>query len=601
MIKLAAFYIPGGRLPKTFGKGHKEITINFGGKNLYHLTDGEITSIVQNQFYIDDLFSDTISLVSCIVGTNGSGKTTLLNEISNGYHFRYVLEDENGEPKLTDNLEHIHRIHYTPYLNYRTFDAVRNNAKDLSKLAVITLDNHGDSGQLSEFLDAHNSENMKRWIEFNNFYENQDFLKIPLPIFHNIEIELTHFEIDIHKPDTFHNTSYQLRPAITQLFNKMQSEQEAREIAAGEGKDLTMEEATEISNLIRFEYDLYENALGKFVLALERAGNHYLEEGYIPDDFEQQIDQLEVRYGLQWFFENAGVFSGEEKYSFSRHLMMFEMIDYLISIHNVDSITDNWRKIKVDNKQALTILSLYNSFNNSFINEWLGYVAAPMFKLSPDIVISSGEQAFLNLFSTLFNHAENIRNGVDRDYHSSDSLSKIKSDIFLLLDEADNAFHPQWKKEYVLYLREILPIVFKGYNIQIIITSHDPLTLSDFPKNNVVFLEKVGETTIIGNANGKKTFGANIAELLKDSFFMSDGQIGSFATQIIDQVIDRVDGGFGEMENVDQIQRIIQSIDEPIIRFKLAEMLSEALGSGDFEQQLIDQEIKRLTERKGKI
>lgn len=601
MIKVAAFYIPKGRLAYIFGEGHDEITLNFGGSNLYKFVSGELEQITSNKVFVDDLFSDRISLLSCLVGSNGSGKTTLLNEISNGYHFKYVLEDDNGSFEVVDNLEHIHRIYYTPYLNYRIPDSVRNNAKDLSKLTMIELDNHGDSGLLTEFLEAHHSETIKRWIEFNDFYSMQEVSSITLPTFSYVDIKLQHFEHNVDKPDKFHNTSYQLRPAITHLFEKLKQEQEAKEGTAGQGRELTHEEAISISNLIRFEYDMYETGLGKFVTILERAGNRYLDKGYINGDYEEMFGQMGFRQSLQWFLEHAGVFSGDEKYSFQEHLMLFELFDFILSLVNNETMTDNWRIIRVTNAEALVIMKLYNKFNLSFVSDWLGYVAKPMFSFSPDMIISSGEQAFLNLFSLLYNHAENIRTGIDIDRYSFDTISKINEDILLLIDEGDSGFHPQWKKEYVMYLREITPIIFKGFNIQIIITSHDPLTLSDFAKNNVVFLQKADNITVIGSSVDKRTFGANIADLLRDTFFMNDGQIGSFAAKVIDNIIEEISDENLTVENANNIQRQIQCIDEPIIRFKLAEMLSDSLGNREFEIKLIDEEIEHLKNRKDRI
>jgi hypothetical protein len=126
--------------------------------------------------------------------------------------------------------------------------------------------------------------------------------------------------------------------------------------------------------------------------------------------------------------------------------------------------------------------------------------------------------------------------------------------------------------------------------VQIIITSHDPLTLSDIPKNNIVFLEKTNQITKVANSYHKRTLGANISDLLKDSFFMEDGQMGSFISNEIDQIIDDIKQGQLSIEKKKRIERIIFCIDEPIIRFKLAEMLSATLENKEFEIEIIDDE-----------
>lgn len=67
--------------------------------------------------------------------------------------------------------------------------------------------------------------------------------------------------------------------------------------------------------------------------------------------------------------------------------------------------------------------------------------------------------------------------------------------IVFLLDEADLGFHPEWKKRYINALTTTLPILINSLkdkikNIQIIFATHDPLTLSDIPNTNVVYLKK---------------------------------------------------------------------------------------------------------------
>ena len=56
-------------------------------------------------------------------------------------------------------------------------------------------------------------------------------------------------------------------------------------------------------------------------------------------------------------------------------------------------------------------------------------------------------------------------------------------------------------------------------NINILFITHSPFILSDIPKQNVLFLEN-GKPSEKKNMN---TFGANITDLLADSFFIEDG------------------------------------------------------------------------------
>jgi len=599
-IRIAAFYIPSGYIPHIFGKDHGGITINLGGESIYKFRDNEPIEVQPNPFFIDDILSKDIALFSCIVGVNGCGKSTLLGNFSNAHHFKYVIEYEDRF-EITDDIESFHRIYYTPHLNYKTFDAPRDNFKDLSKYALVNLDNHGDSGLLIDFLKEHESQNMRRWIKFIQYFRGLNKKEIIIPTFETVLVEFEHFEVDIYSQN-FHNTPDQLRHPIRLILEKIKSEEQARskEIFASKAAELLSgSKRDRLDFSIKFEYEFYELILGKFVSILEKAGNHYLEEGFISDDYDNVINSSTVREAIIWLFENSGVRSGKERYAFSDNLpSLLELMNYIISVIDEGKFTDSWRKIALTNNETLEIINRYDDFNNSFINDWFSYDVKPMFSFVTDIIISSGEQSFLNLFGTIYNHFENITEGIDIDYHSTNSLSKIGKNVVLLLDEGDSSFHPQWKKEYVKLIRDVIPLIFKGYNIQIILSTHDPLTLSDFPKNNVVFIERVNGISGIANSNTKKTFGANISDLLKDSFFIQDGQIGNFTIDFINKIISGISSSKITQQEIEDYKRIISCLDEPILKFKLAEMLSEYEGDRNFQKLMLDEEIEKLTERR---
>ncbi|RXM40753.1 hypothetical protein BOQ62_04055 [Chryseobacterium sp. CH21] len=100
------------------------------------------------------------------------------------------------------------------------------------------------------------------------------------------------------------------------------------------------------------------------------------------------------------------------------------------------------------------------------------------------------------------------------------------------------------EKKYINALTTTLPILINSVkdkikNIQIIFTTHDPLTLSDIPNRNVAYLKKEENKTEVLSENEKptKSFGANITDLLSDSFFIKDGLMGDFAKEKIEEVI----------------------------------------------------------------
>jgi len=119
-------------------------------------------------------------------------------------------------------------------------------------------------------------------------------------------------------------------------------------------------------------------------------------------------------------------------------------------------------------------------------------------------------------------------------------LDNADNDNFLLcFDEPDISLHPEWQRNYLSIIIEILNKTKK--NIHFIFSTHSPFMLSDLPKQNVLFLDK-NEDGMCKLSNGlsnnnSETFGANIHTLLTDSFFMGNGLVGKFAQSKIYNII----------------------------------------------------------------
>lgn len=82
---------------------------------------------------------------------------------------------------------------------------------------------------------------------------------------------------------------------------------------------------------------------------------------------------------------------------------------------------------------------------------------------------------------------------------------------------------------------------------------------------------------------------------------MDDEQIGNFVSGVIDQLIAQIKKKDLNEKEISDCERIILAIDEPIIKFKLAEMLAESIGDNKFERQLLEAEIARLQEKRNRL
>lgn len=149
--------------------------------------------------------------------------------------------------------------------------------------------------------------------------------------------------------------------------------------------------------------------------------------------------------------------------------------------------------------------------------------------------LSSGEYNLLGLYSRLYD----VYKSMEGDNNS----------IIILLDEGENSLHPRWQQQYVKSIIDLIDDLFDNANVQIILTTHSPILLSDIPGDNVIYLDKNNKHT-----ESVKTFGANIYDLYNNSFFLDNsattGVIGTFADGKIKNIIGRLNDIENEINKI---------------------------------------------------
>ena len=239
--------------------------------------------------------------------------------------------------------------------------------------------------------------------------------------------------------------------------------------------------------------------------------------------------------------------------------------------------------------------------------------------------LSSGEKQMVLSLSNVTYHLNNLKSVIQIEE------SKKYYYFNIIFDEIELCFHPQFQKSFIKNLIsrikniEHIDSFLKGINI--IFLTHSPFILSDIPNKNILYL-KEGKNL---NAKGKpeKSFGANITDLLADSFFIEDGLIGDFAKEKIKETIawlnkildlknettrldNQEDSGKLNLINrkIEKLKKseihstkqnrlykyhykLIQLIDEPLMKYKLAEMYNEAIM--DFSKaELLERKIEEM-------
>lgn len=151
-------------------------------------------------------------------------------------------------------------------------------------------------------------------------------------------------------------------------------------------------------------------------------------------------------------------------------------------------------------------------------------------------VLSTGENAFLNILSK---------------YHSIKTHLTNKS-VLIFIDEADLYLHPRWQQRYISLIIEYLTVLLKDKKLQLIITTHSPIILSDIPKNHVIFMNKNSNGTIITNDNAShsETFGGNIFNLYNDSFFLNKDKNGEAIGMLASRNIEKISAILRKTKNI---------------------------------------------------
>lgn len=138
--------------------------------------------------------------------------------------------------------------------------------------------------------------------------------------------------------------------------------------------------------------------------------------------------------------------------------------------------------------------------------------------------LSSGEKQQIYTISSILYHLDNLKSA-QKDESNPDRI--CYKNVNVVLEEIELYYHPELQQQFVKYLIDSLDQVdLEGIDcINVMIVTHSPYVLSDIPKNNVLALRKDNPEP----EENLRTFGANIHDLLKNSFFLTEGTMGKFA------------------------------------------------------------------------
>lgn len=303
--------------------------------------------------------------------------------------------------------------------------------------------------------------------------------------------------------------------------------------------------------------------------------------GYISY-FELYEDDISIKYKLipekVWEDLKKIVKSGKELESLQRfENFLYELQDINEDFTKISLIVDCISKIKIPD-----VL-------NSIHVRWVG--------------LSSGELGLLKFFANLYSAKINLQGKTFPGVATTNYL--------LLFDEVDLGLHPEWQRRWISKALPIIEKIFDDKHLQVIITTHSPIFLSDIYKENIIFLatennEELNEKTI------EKTFGQNIYTLFKNSFFLND-VMGEYAFNTIKDTIEYLsfkvnsNSSYSREEKLynysDEIinekiaKKVIDSVGEPIIANQLKELFYRAFPNKNDESIEIRNRIAQLQKK----
>ena len=608
------------------------IYLNFGGRFIFKFNkEKDYLKITKenNINFIEGFYSKGISNISAIVGNNGVGKTSLMrvlnqepksnalaiygeggkifvqnatkNKIEWDFDFENINHEESPFP-----------LYYSNVLDY--------TLKDFNSPI-------SESNRINDSLSDFYYDNILRQVFFlNNKGEYLHYKHPELPVYEDISVSINNLAKTTFLDSSFYKEATigkSIAEQLKMLWNSY--EYDSEEMIHKNEEFLKNFEVFVLSLLVTDDTFARTNGNGfsigfeevlkqeKFKKKLElflrkRLDNidsalfNTLEKlGVRFENFDKLIEKIRADKASQ--IAGGFDFSRIKNHAIQtivRYNRVFRLYEFIKNNYEIFKNPENNTELtlKVDNDDTQSILkelfSLYQSLYDTF--HYLQFEFR-VFNISPSRKMSTGEQALLSLYSSVYDF-------IIRD---KSQFQKKKSYV-LLLDEPEHGYHAVWKKKFIWTLNQTLPDLFSSLEqkptLQIIFTTHDALTLSDLPNDKISYLKRLEDNSIKvfhqeDSNRPSKSFGANITDLLADSFFVDDGLIGDFAKEKIQETIKWLNDINRDASKKWYYESVIKIIDEPIVQRKLSEMYDEIFNE-DLEVQTLDQQIKFLENLKSR-
>lgn len=607
------------------GKREQGLGLTFSGKYkvIYDYKKNKL-DISLNHQYVDDFWGNTVNNCFAIVGENGAGKTVLMNSIMkvveyfkrrNYLEYSCILIFEEKKKKRfvayasgkCKNIE-IHIDEMCPYVSYQVSEKeisvlsryeIAYFHNTLSQTDYNSVNRCKYDFSIGKLIDKHYRTTTEMHYDdinkdkIRNYFDNEAFRIIEFLYKYAI-----HNELDIPFPIP--------KTIIVSIADQGYSE----DYIINEAKKIKVqkEEASFIEKVYEFK-----NAIDNIVLIW---GNNWVSntiKDLILNCFKEiAIPHYSPSNTLREcidFMENCKFLNNTEKI---KKMDIFQLakivLDKLCSQFErnndgicsktkiyVEWLEENVDKINILENKGYPRLEIETGKEESFIKELIELYsnlnfAFPFYDFSFNV--STGEYYFLLIFSNIYSMI-NREKWLPNVYDYT-AINQNVDNILLIFDEADLSMHPRWQRMFMKWVIDFCSAIFNGNNVKIIITTHSPILLSDFPSNSVLYLTRHEDGELSFITDVEDTFGKNIHSLFLNSFFLEDeGTMGAFAEEKINEIIrilKDTDGIYGDK----QIENMISYIGEEIIYSKLKEIYHNKKYAGEKPKMKIEGSEKKV-------
>lgn len=208
--------------------------------------------------------------------------------------------------------------------------------------------------------------------------------------------------------------------------------------------------------------------------------------------------------------------------------------------------------------------------------------------------LSSGEKQMIYSINSIIYHLINLGSISSTSFEDSVSYKHFN----IILDEVELCFHPEFQRTFV---NELLNAIksqrWHNASYNLIFLTHSPFILSDIPSSNILMLED-GKMHL---DNAEETYAANIHDLLANEFFLSNGFMGEYAKNKIQDLLRYLTFNENEPESEQNekpklpwttrnTEAFIDTIGEPLLKYDLKELYLSKF----YSEKQIDNQIEKL-------